>query len=369
MKRLQTNAITLIIIFLAMLLFFPSSIAETNQISPAANVTVYYFYGQGCPHCARVMASGVLEKIAEAGVPVQKYEIYYNAENAKLFNSFADAVGLDRYERGVPFAVISCNGNLSYLIGDKPIIDNIEKAVSECQNIAVSNGGISPTSQTSQKITIGAIVTGALVDSINPCAIAVLVFLLLALISAGSRKRALKIALIYIAAVYITYFLAGLGIFRAIQKLTQITHAIYVGAGILVILAGLIEIKDFFWYGKGISLKIPASARPRIEKLASRGTIPAVVLLGFFVSMFELPCTGGIYLAILTMLSISKINALPYLLLYNFIFVLPLIVITFAVYKGTNPQLVEKWRLKERKWMRLAAGLVMIALGIYILVF
>ncbi|MEM4230875.1 MAG: cytochrome c biogenesis protein CcdA, partial [Candidatus Pacearchaeota archaeon] len=95
----------------------------------------------------------------------------------------------------------------------------------------------------------------------------------------------------------------------------------------------------------------------------------AVILLGFLVSLFELPCTGGIYLAILTMMSINKTFALSYLFLYNLIFVLPLVFITLIIYRGTSPEKVEKWREKERKWMKLFAGLIMVILGLYILFF
>ncbi len=94
-----------------------------------------------------------------------------------------------------------------------------------------------------------------------------------------------------------------------------------------------------------------------------------MILLGILVSLFELPCTGGIYLAILTMMSISKSFAVSYLLLYNLIFVLPLIIISFIIYKGASPGKIEKWREHEKKWMKLVAGLIMIALGLYILLF
>ena len=91
--------------------------------------------------------------------------------------------------------------------------------------------------------------------------------------------------------------------------------------------------------------------------------------MGFLVSMFELPCTGGVYLAILGMLAnnMTRMAAIPYLLLYNVIFVLPLFVILGIVYKGISPEKVEKWRVGKRKWMKLVMGLVMLLLGIAML--
>jgi cytochrome c biogenesis protein CcdA len=79
-----------------------------------------------------------------------------------------------------------------------------------------------------------------------------------------------------------------------------------------------------------------------------------------------LPCTGGVYIAILAAMSINKTFALGYLLLYNIIFILPLIAITLLIYKGTKPELLQKWTSEEKIWMKLASGLVMLGLGIYL---
>lgn len=333
----------------------------------SCQTTVHYFYGNGCTHCANVEASGVLEKVAGDNITVLRYEIYFNSSNQQLFNQYGNALSLSRYDRGVPLAVIECNSSLSYLAGDSPIISSLEEFATTCKSFNITNG-ISPESPSQHKITLGSIVIGAAVDSINPCAFAVLIFLIVTMLAMGSKKRMLRAAIVYILAVYVTYFLAGLGIFKAIQSLTSITHYVYIGSGIVILAVGLIEIRSFFWPG-GFSLKIPESTKPTIEAIARKGTLPAVILLGVLVSLFELPCTGGIYLAILTLMSANKSFAISYLLLYNLIFILPLIVISMVIYKGMSPELLEEWRLKERRWMKLAAGLVLLALGIYILVF
>ncbi|MDD1744276.1 MAG: hypothetical protein LUQ20_00455, partial [Candidatus Methanoperedens sp.] len=98
-----------------------------------------------------------------------------------------------------------------------------------------------------------------------------------------------------------------------------------------------------------------------------KGTLPAVILLGFFVTLVELPCTGGIYLAILSIMHINKTFGIPYLLLYNFIFVLPLIIMVFIAYYGVKAEKIQTWVENNKKWMRLAAGIVMIGLALYLL--
>ena len=215
------------------------------------------------------------------------------------------------------------------------------------------------------------VLTTALVDSINPCAIGVLILLVATLLGvAHDKKRLLLIGTIYILAVYITYLLAGIGLLLFIQRF-NLAEPLGIGVGILIIILGFIELKDFWWYGKGISLTIPLRRSEQIKKMVKHLSVPGAILLGIFVAAVELPCTGGPYLAITTLLSKIGFNivVLSYLLLYNFIFVSPLIVILVIVYFGHNAQKLEKWRKTKRKWMRLFAGLVMIALGILLIMF
>jgi cytochrome c biogenesis protein CcdA len=181
----------------------------------------------------------------------------------------------------------------------------------------------------------------ALVDSINPCAIGVLVLLVSTLLALSKdRMKMLMVGVIYIVAVYITYLLT----------------------------LGFVDMKDFFWYGKGITLGINPKHAQKIKKMIKKVSIPGAVILGIFVAAVELPCTGGPYLAITALLAKDfNATALYYLIFYNFIFVLPLIIIVAMAYFGTNMKKVQKWKTKHRKWMRLANGLIMVTLG-YLLV-
>jgi cytochrome c biogenesis protein CcdA len=217
-------------------------------------------------------------------------------------------------------------------------------------------------------LTIPAIVGGAAIDSINPCAFAVLIFLLGYLLAIGSSRLILKVGLVYISTVFVVYFLAGFGILKALTVF-NIADVIFKIAGILLILIGLINVKDFFWYGKGFTLAIPESRKPLIQKYVKKASIPAAMVLGFLVSAFELPCTGGVYLAILGLLASheTQLSAVPYLLLYNLIFILPLFIILGFVYFGFSAKQMEEWRTKQRKWLRLVLGLGALVLGALIL--
>ncbi|MBI5076821.1 GAP family protein [Candidatus Falkowbacteria bacterium] len=213
-------------------------------------------------------------------------------------------------------------------------------------------------------IAIPLIVGSAAIDSINPCAFAVLIFLILYLMNVKNRMFMLKIGLVYISIIFIVYFLSGLGLLSFIQSI-HLTRFFYYFTAALAIVFGLLNLKDVFWYGKGISLAIPESKKAIIQKYIRRATLPAAIVLGILVALFELPCTGAIYLAILSLLAEKNtwFQAIAYLLIYNVVFVLPLLFILLAVYFGLAPEKVENWRQGQRRWLRLAVGVVMIGLG------
>lgn len=220
-------------------------------------------------------------------------------------------------------------------------------------------------------LTLPLVLITALIDSINPCAIGVLIFLISALlVLSHDRKRMVISGAIYIAAVYVTYFLAGLGLIWFVQA-WNITDEIGILVGILVIFLGLVEIKDFFGAKWGMSLSINPKYIERIKNLSQRATIPGLIVLGFFVAAVELPCTGGPYLAITAYLAKHPLNigALLYLALYNFIFVLPLLLILAAVFFGARLVAIQDWKQNFKRWMLLAAGLLMIGLGVLLILF
>ncbi|MFQ5620479.1 MAG: cytochrome c biogenesis CcdA family protein [Candidatus Nanoarchaeia archaeon] len=216
---------------------------------------------------------------------------------------------------------------------------------------------------------LATVVGVAAVDSINPCAIGVLVLLIAALLKIQNPKRMLLAGSIYISVVYITYFIAGIGLLYFIQQ-WGIADIVGMIVAILIILGGMVEIKDFLWYGVGFSLTIPPSYVSTIKKWANKGTIPAMVVLGFFVAAVELPCTGGPYLAIMSLLARGTYStAIYYLLIYNLVFILPLVAILILAYSGTRIGAIKKWKMEHRHYMRLATGIVMILLGLLLIAF
>lgn len=367
-----------IFLFLALSLFClstnPTFAQGDNQVD------LYFFYGQGCSHCSKM--SLFLEEMQDKypTLNVIKKETYLNSENRKLFQEMASA--FETEIEGVPTVFIGSETIVGF---SNTLGDSLENKIKNCtlkkcpspiekinakENITKENDPVEEPDEKpkiSTTITIPAVLIAAAVDAINPCAFAVLVILLTAILAAGVKKRALLAGLAFTASIYISYFLMGVGLFSAIQ-ISGISHGFYIFVAILAILIGLLNLKDYLWYGKWFVMEVPLSWRPKLQRLIKEVTsVPGAFLIGFVVSLFLLPCTSGPYIVILGMLAetTTKTYALLLLLIYNFIFVLPMILITLAVYFGfTTTEKAEKWRQKKIKGLHLIAGLIILLLGI-----
>lgn len=350
------------LLFLLFALLFSSASAE-----PCA----YFFYGEGCLHCGRVepFVAGLED------VEMHDFEVYNNRSNLLVLMDYFDAFGVPDDRRGVP--VVFIDGK--YLVGDKPILENLEAEIknnpdAECPafkktNITGIAGETSPLEEF-KTLSLVTIIGAALVDSINPCAIAVLLILLGALLAAGDKERAIKAGFAFTFAIYIAYFLFGLGLYSVIQ-ISGLSYWFYKIIGVIAIIVGLANIKDYFWYGgAGFVMEIPKKWRPSLKNLLRKVTSPVgAFFMGFVVTLFELPCTGGPYLFVLGLLAekTTRLVAIPILLMYNLFFVLPLLIITLFVYLGlTNIEKAEKWKDKNIRLLHLIAGVVMLGLGLLV---
>lgn len=216
--------------------------------------------------------------------------------------------------------------------------------------------------------TLTVVIGSAIIDSINPCAIGVLI-LMVSVVLSGKQSvgRLLLLGGAYIFSIFATYLVAGLGLVYFFSEIPIVlAEYLSIAVAALVVVAGLLEIKDYFWYGQGFSLHIPTKAAKKIKEWStSKATsISGVMLLGAFVSAVELPCTGAPYLAIITILRIDfNLQALVLMVIYNLIFVAPLVVILLMVAGGAKISSVKKWKEESKGSMRLMIGLLLIALG------
>lgn len=347
----------------------PDPVSSSGSATGA--ICAYHFYGDGCPHCARIQPfiDEMAAKYPE--VRIKSFEIYFNASNQALYRDF-----ITRYEvksDGIPAVFIGEKA----LLGEKVIQEHLEEEIvyvttheSTCPETYTVRAGsphdISP--RETVDLTIPAVIIAAFVDSINPCAFAVLIFLLTYLVSLKDRRRVLVAGLIYISAVFVVYFISGLGLFALVQQ-AGIAGIVATVAALIAIIAGIINIVDAIRNKAVPSLSIPVSQKDRIRKYVTRATLPAAFILGALVSIVELPCTGGVYLAILGLISstMTMRAGVPYLLLYNAIFVAPLVMILLVVYAGVSTDKLNSLQGRGRRWMRLMIGAFLIALGVLML--
>jgi len=207
-------------------------------------------------------------------------------------------------------------------------------------------------------LTLPVVTFAALLDSINPCAISVLLLTIGFLISLKKSPRHITtIAGVYIIGIFITYILIGLGTLQALSFFGVSRAITKLGAAILI-LTGFLGLT-------GIPLGIPGFIKPSLAKLIQRATYPAMFFLGVLVGLFEFPCTGGPYLMILALLhdKATFTTGAAYLIYYNIIFVSPLILITLTTHNSQLMTRFEAWRKTNSKTADLYSSIAMIILG------
>lgn len=224
-----------------------------------------------------------------------------------------------------------------------------------------------------EELSMTKIIGLAAVDAVNPCALAVLTLMLIAILTYNpkDKRNVLLAGLAFTASVYLLYLVYGLIIirfFQVVQALTSIRLWLYQILGLAAVVLGLLNIKDFLWYKEGgLMTEMPMSMRPKLKKIISGVTSPrGAFVVGAFVTIFLLPCTIGPYVIAGGILSsLELLKTVPWLLVYNAIFVAPMLVITVLVYAGiARVEDVSGWKDRNIRYLHLTAGLIMFALGI-----
>lgn len=229
------------------------------------------------------------------------------------------------------------------------------------------------TMPASPELTLAKILGLAAVDAINPCALAVLTLMLIAILTYNpkNKRNVLLAGLAFTVSVFIIYLFYGLVIikfFQFVQVLTSIRLLLYKILGVAAVILGLLNIKDFIRYRPGgLFTEMPLSWRPKAKKLISKITSPAgAFVLGAFVTIFLLPCTIGPYVIAGGILSVlDLLSTIPWLLVYNAVFVSPMIAITLIVYAGVAKlEDVSDWKTRNIRYIHAISGIIMLLLGL-----
>ncbi|MEM7816010.1 MAG: hypothetical protein QXN71_02745 [Candidatus Aenigmatarchaeota archaeon] len=357
-------------------------------------VCIHAFLQSNCSQCQRT--EKYLDELEEKyNISINKHDVLM-AEEKELYEKFKETYGL--ISGAYPIVFI---GN-KFITGETAIKENLEGEIVYCResgcpcpsekiqgptpytplpgDVTPEENGeitipffgrINPSSLSLPVFTI--IIAG--IDSFNPCAFFVLFFLLSMLVYAQSRKKMLLIGgtfVFFSGLIYFLFMAAWLNLFLLIGQLMLITAI----AGIVALIVAGINIKDFFLFGKGVSLTIPEKAKPKIfsrmRKLLKATSIPSMmagtIVIAIAANTYELLCTAGfpmVFTRVLTLHNLSMTDYYMYLVFYNIIYVIPLsiIVVTFTLTLGAK-------KLTERQGqaLKLISGIMMLFLGAVLLI-
>lgn len=352
------------------------SLGSFANASTDEKLEVNLFHMHGCGACAQMIP--FLEEMSNKyGVKINSYEIS-SSENSNLFKKFLEDYSVPDERRGYVPAVFI---NDSYYIGfSQDISSAIEKRIAEgISSEDLFGGDVVQTklfgvwdvkvSFKDKSIITSTIVLGFL-DSLNVCSITILIFLIVYSLSMGSIKRAFKLGLIFTTVIFLFYFLFMVVLTSLISSLiTNYGFQIRLIVISLSLLAGFLLVKDYFFYGRWLSLRVPDSAKPILEKYIKQGTVVSTIIFAILASLVELPCTAIfplIYSTILADQEVMGISKILWIALYNLIYVFPLLLIVFGTYfSWTKIKNVDNEVQKLKKVMKLVAGIALILIAFY----
>ena len=160
-------------------------------------------------------------------------------------------------------------------------------------------------------LSLPLVTVAGLVDGINPCAIGMMVTLLGYILVFGAKDekggKLLRTGFVYIFTVFLTYLTIGLVFYNLAYYLQRTWMAVWLNRviGGVLLVAGIIQIKDFFWPDSPIHLRIPGSSKERLAKLVEKTSLGATILLAILVTVLETPCSLPIYVGTATVLAQS----------------------------------------------------------------
>jgi glutaredoxin len=371
-----------LLLVLAMLVALPA-IADDGIIwtsktdSNETKVHLYFFWSKSCPHCLRAVPFINTISRDYPWLEIHSAEVSQSRENLEHYIEMAALLGQDA--SSVP-AFFICRQLITGYDSPQGTGQIILDSANQCRHSPVTSftanddnalylpflGTIEPESNSLLVFTL--IIAG--MDSFNPCAFFVLLFLLSLMVHARSRARMLIIGITFVgisALIYFMFMAAWLNLFMVIGAVPLITTI----AGIIAVIIGAINTSDYFMFRHGPSLSIPESARPALfhhmRELLKANSITTMLLgtsmLAIAANSYELLCTAGfpmVYTRLLTLNELGDFQYYAYLVLYNLIYVVPLIIIVmlFSFTLGTH-----KLSEQQGRFLKLLSGLMMFGLG------
>jgi cytochrome c biogenesis protein CcdA len=336
-----------------------TGVEVTPAPTPASQpIHVAYFEEAGCQNCARTAYDLRVVQQQYPQVVIESFSI--DDGESKLLNEWlSERYGVPEEKRlSTPMVfvgedvLIGTDATLNNLLtavakydpaGSPPTWDDFDPAQAE-ENLA----------ERFQAWGLLAVLGAGLIDGLNPCAFATLVFLISYLSFTGRQGRdVLFVGAAFALGVFLTYLLVGIGLFKAVQSLDffpSLGRWVYLFTALVCIILAIFTIRDFFRARQGqvneMTLKLPTGLRKRInqvirENVQVQAFVAMALLTGFAVSLIEFACTGQVYYpTIVYMTSVPEFasQAFLYLVLYCLMFIVPLVVVFLLNYFGTSSE-------------------------------
>ncbi|HZV82843.1 MAG TPA: thioredoxin family protein, partial [Geobacteraceae bacterium] len=380
MEQIRQKTTCIICALLLLLALAAAAFAVEPPRGGGEKVTLHFFWGEGCPHCAE--AEPFLDGLAKKypALQIRSYEVYNHPENVDLLMTMARERGKEA--KSVPTVILG-KAMIAGFNEDKAAA--IESEVrAQLQLHVQAAAGATPPREGNDAVTLPLFgrldpeatslpVFTALIaalDSFNPCAFFVLLFLLSLLIHAHSRVRMALVGgtfVFFSGFVYFIFMAAWLNIFLLAGTMKAVT----VAAGVVALVVAALNIKDFFLFEKGVSLVIPEGKKPklfeRMRNLVRSESLPAMltgtVVLAAAANSYELLCTAGfpmVFTRVLTLKALPQSIYYLYLALYNVIYMIPLAIIV-AIFTATlGSRKLSEW---QGRVLKLLSGIMMLMLG------
>ncbi len=338
-----------------------ATILSDPNLTPG-DYSIVFFYNTHCGACHLAMTYLNEYNAAHPEITITSYDLFNSSEGKALFEQYK-AVYHRQYV-SVPSLFIGNAG----LEGESAIRENFEELVvwhekskgDNSTNLQTDSG---KTGQKNHRtvISIPLVLIAGLVDGINPCASAVLVFLLILLMTIRQRQRILLVGIVFASAVYFMYFISGTGIY-SVTDIAGILKGYSLIVGIIAVVTGLIWIWKGIEASRNSEVQFPDQKKERILRQITEMTIPLAFVLGLVISVLELSCTGGIYWSIQDMISfrVNITQGLFYLFLYNLVFIVPLLIITLLVYWWIPTRETEQESTGEKCKIKIFSGLLLL---------
>ena len=322
----------------------------------AAPVYIAYFHSPGCPECDRVSYDLSYLEQRYPNLEVRKFDIN---TCAPLNEAMSERSGVPPEERLLTPAVFIGD---EYLVGDELTVERLEEVIKAHGQAGCippwegleeeSPSAINRIIQRFKSFSFVAVLGAGLLDGLNPCAFTTIIFFV-SYLAAMERKgrEILLVGAAFTGAVFLAYLLVGAGVLGFVHSLgvvQTLSRVVYLGTGAFCLVLAVAALYDLYKIRKGkheeMALKLPDFLRRRVHRAIREGAsvrnyVWAACVTGFVVSLLEFACTGQVYLpTIIFVTGVPELraNAFLYLVLYNLMFIVPLVVIFLLVYYGTT---------------------------------